>query len=310
MQKPRVALIRGGDGIRFENSIKGGANILSALSEANGFNLLDIWVSKEGAWHLRGMETTLQKSLEGVDFVINSLSGSSFLTTQRALEMYSIPHLGPKRLSALFSMNRQVLRRFLEEERERVPRSFLINADERIDENIKRVFKEFLQPVILSPISSREFVEPQFAYGFQEIKAKTKDLFNLGSKILIEEGPAGKIVSCLVMNNFRDEDIYTSIVMDNTLEKETPAFSVPSIISKELKDKIANTSKKIHRKLFFEGYARYDFLVRADNAFLLKIEPMPFLDDASGFFEALSSIGCSPKFFFENLVLGNAFVKI
>lgn len=59
MTKLRVGVLRGGPSSEYEVSLKTGSTILKALAEK--YQPHDIFVTKDGIWHLDGVEKTPEK---------------------------------------------------------------------------------------------------------------------------------------------------------------------------------------------------------------------------------------------------------
>ncbi len=300
MQKVKVAVIRGGQGESFKDSISSGANILFNLSKER-YEPLDVWVSPEGLWHNNGVVVSPVKLLKQTDFVINTLISDDFLNTQRKLELFSIPHIGPSKLSTLFSMNKEISGELLEQAGIKTPKGLSIEVSNNLEPVFKKIFNEFMQPVFVSSVFLNKNKNGVFAYNYNEIKRNVERFFEFGHKVWVEQGIRGKRISCFTIDNFRGEDIYTTIEMEK-LSHQSEDFVFPSRLGKKQKRQVSEISKLAHKTLLLKGYSKCNFSILKDKVYLLSIEPMPSLEKNSEMEKALNGVGCSTSVFLEDLI--------
>ena len=105
----RVGILRGGQGDHYEISLKKGGNIFSHIYEylSHKWKPVDIFVDKEGIWHLGGKPVTLSQLLHQIDVVWNE----SHPSLGHEISRLGIPVVGP----SLFSHGIRGSRRMLEE---------------------------------------------------------------------------------------------------------------------------------------------------------------------------------------------------
>jgi D-alanine-D-alanine ligase-like ATP-grasp enzyme len=104
----RIGVIRGGKDPEYDTSLKTGAYILKTLSQTH--NPVDIFISKDGSWHVQGMERNPDRILKNLDVVINSMHGNFGEDggLQEILNNHGIKYIGSDRLSSAFAFNRHL----------------------------------------------------------------------------------------------------------------------------------------------------------------------------------------------------------
>ena len=74
MARMSVGVLRGGTSSEYDLSLKTGAAMLAALPETL-YDTRDIFIDKQGYWHLRGMPVDAARALSQIDVVLNALHG-------------------------------------------------------------------------------------------------------------------------------------------------------------------------------------------------------------------------------------------
>src|SRR5690348_9897969 len=91
----RIAVLRGGSCHGYECSLKSGEYVLSHLrSNPEKYLPQDIFISKDGAWHLGGLKQEPHKALRNTDLVFNTLHSTTGESghVQRILDSLRIPY--------------------------------------------------------------------------------------------------------------------------------------------------------------------------------------------------------------------------
>src|SRR5689334_2644538 len=90
-----VAVLRGGPSKEHEVSLKTGAAILKNL-DIGKYTAKDIYIDKQGNWHVHGKPTTPPEALRSVDVVIVGLHGEYGEDGEvlKILERYGVPYTG------------------------------------------------------------------------------------------------------------------------------------------------------------------------------------------------------------------------
>ena len=74
MIKTKVAVLRGGPSREYEVSLKTGESVLSSLNPEK-YQAVDIFIDRQGVWHVAGIPKDPKKALADIDVVFNALHG-------------------------------------------------------------------------------------------------------------------------------------------------------------------------------------------------------------------------------------------
>src|SRR4051812_27194840 len=97
----RIAVLRGGPSAHYETSLRTGEFVLSHLrKEPEKYVISDVFIDKEGNWHLAGRKVTPYVALKGTDLAWNALHGDYGEDGQvsQLLNNLHIPHTGSSTL--------------------------------------------------------------------------------------------------------------------------------------------------------------------------------------------------------------------
>ena len=73
MQRIKVAVLRGGPSSEFEVSLNTGKNVLENLPHR--YIPTDVFISKDGVWHVDGVVVSPARLFQGIDVVFNAMHG-------------------------------------------------------------------------------------------------------------------------------------------------------------------------------------------------------------------------------------------
>src|SRR3989344_6179576 len=128
----KVAVLRGGPSEEYDVSLKTGAHVLSLLREMpDKYDPIDIFISRDGEWHLSGLVEEPYRAIRHVDTVWNALHGTygEDGQVQRLLERMKVPFTGSGSLSSALRMNKEMAKEIFSRH------SFLIPRHEILFEN-------------------------------------------------------------------------------------------------------------------------------------------------------------------------------
>ena len=106
MSKKKVGVLRGGPSSEYEVSLKTGKSVIDNL--ADRYEVLDIFIDKEGTWHYLGAPITPEKVFKKVDVIFNALHGAygEDGTVQKLLDTFGVPYTGSTALASAVGMNK------------------------------------------------------------------------------------------------------------------------------------------------------------------------------------------------------------
>ena len=130
----RIGVLRGGPSSEYDVSLQSGAHVLKHLSETH--KPVDIFISRDGAWHVGGVEKSPERILKHMDVVFNALHGTfgEDSKVQDLLNSHDIPYTGSDKLPSAIAMNKWLTKERLKLVGIKTPVAVLIRADDSLDQ--------------------------------------------------------------------------------------------------------------------------------------------------------------------------------
>jgi D-alanine-D-alanine ligase len=321
--KIRVGVLRGGPSLEYEVSLNTGRTILANLPDE--YEPLDIFISKDGAWHTSGLQKNPYDILKTIDVVVNALHGSygEDGKVQKFLENFGIPYTGSSSVASALGMNKEMSKNVFKQNNLKTPHHILISASDGnndvTDEMVKRINQNFSLPIIIKPINSGSSLGVSFVDKVGEIKSALRKSFEHSSRLLVEEYIDGLEATCGVIENFRGKDIYTLLPVEiergningekyfhsynSKYSNFKSKYKVPGSFKEEEKIKIQEVATLIHQSLGLRHYSRSDFIIHPKRGlFALEVNTLPELTHHSSFIKSLEAVGGDIKEFLSHLI--------
>jgi len=315
MSKLRVGVLRGGPSSEYEISLKTGGHVLQNLSE-DSYTKHDILISRDGVWHMRGLETTPEKVLKNVDVVFNALHGEygEDGEVQKVLDKFQVPYTGSGVLASKLAMNKAKAKDIASKAGIRTPLHIIVEQSPDLEATLTQIFRTFPQPVVIKPLDKGSSVGVAVAGSYKELIDKATLALEESPSILIEEFIKGKEATCGLLEGYRGEETYTLLPIEIVLPKEKTCFDYdakysgkteercPGNFTSEEKRQLQSLTQKIHRELGLRHYSRSDFIVTPRGVYFLEVNTLPGLTEESLVPLALSESGCSFPEFVDHLI--------
>ncbi len=296
----RVGVIRGGTGHHYEQSLASGAFVLGNLPR-DMYAPIDIFIDREGIWHMEGRPLDPAKLKHRVDVVWNALHGfygeDGKLLQQ--LENLGVPYTGSGPLSSAIVMNKKLLNERLAELGVQVPRGIYIESwgegdrAEAVSEVVRTVATKFSPPWNIEPISRGHLGKPITAQTRDELAAVLFEMFDVGMPVHIGEVVRGREVSVVSLAGFRGNPTYTFLPQEEG--------STRSSANRDLE----TLARKIHKGLGLGSYSRIETVITPKGIIhLLRIETVPALHGDSDLHHALASTGATFAEFARHMIVG------
>jgi D-alanine-D-alanine ligase len=314
--KIRVGVLRGGPSPEYDVSLKTGGTILANLPEE--YEPIDIFISKEGAWHTSGLQKNPYDILKTVDVVVNALHGSygEDGTVQNLLENLNIPYTGSGSLSSAFGMNKIMSKDIFSRSGLKTPHHIVIQKDEDENNLVSKINQNLPFPIIIKPINSGSSLGVSFVDNVKQVKAALKKSFMHSPKLMVEEFINGKETTCGVIDGFRGKDFYTLLPVEIVKQKDKrfhdynskyidleSRYKIPGNFSESEKRRIGEAAVLIHQNLGLRHYSRSDFIVHPKRGlFVLEVNTLPELTHHSSFIKSLEAVGGNIKEFLSHLL--------
>jgi len=312
--KTRVGVLRGGPSPEYEVSLSTGRNILANLPEE--YLPLDIFISREGVWHDRGLERSPGKILQEVDVVINGLHGKygEDGEVQRLMDHFGVPYTGSGALASAISMNKITSKKIYKNNFLKTPLFTVILFEDLTREAIKEVYDNMISPFVVKPSSAGSSVGVYIVSSLPELEEAVIAAARYSPAVLVEEYIGGKEATCGIIEGFRNTDYYPLLPIEirpknsffdydskyseNGAEEICPG----SFSDKEMED-IRNIAIAAHKALGLRHYSRSDFIIHPKRGiFILETNSLPGLTEKSLIPKALAAAGSNIKEFLSHLL--------
>lgn len=317
----KVGVLRGGPSSEHEISLKTGKSVLLNLPEK--YSGRDVFINKEGNWHLDRRPSDPEGVFRSVDVIFNALHGQygEDGKVQQLLEHFSIPYTGSGVIASALGMNKVLAREEFKKAGLKVPKATLVNTDEGSLKEAERVFRTISPPWVIKPISGGSSVGVSVARSLPDLIGALDAAFGLGQKVLVEEYIAGKEATCGIIDDFREEKHYALPVIEIIPPSRFEFFNYdakyggetkeicPANFSLSVKKEIENMARRAHDALGCRHYSRSDFIVapprkrnEPPQIYILEINTLPGLTEESLMPKALNAVGASYGEFLDHLI--------
>jgi D-alanine-D-alanine ligase len=288
----RIAVLRGGPSKHYDTSLKTGEFVLAHLrSEPEKYNPVDVFIDRDGSWHVMGRKQEPHRVLKHIDLVWNALHGEYGEDGElsRLLANMRIPHTGSSTLGLAISLNKDISKKAYDTHGLITPRHEVLPGNVSVDE-LMEVFRSYLHPVVVKPVRGRASVGTKMAHSFEELKIAVADAFAHSERVMVEEFIRGAVASCAVLENFRGQKHYTLIPIPNTFKPE-------------VHKSIEHMAKKAHEALGLRHYSLSDFVITPKGKiYILETNALPDLSQSAPLMQSLGNVGIGHKDFIEHVI--------
>jgi D-alanine-D-alanine ligase len=315
MSKKKVGVLRGGPSSEYEVSLKSGKSVLDNLS--NKYEVLDIFISKDGVWHYQGVPIKPVDIFKKVDVIFNALHGAygEDGTVQKILDQFSIPYTGSTALASAIGMNKVLSKKIYKNNNLKTPLHLTISKKNNNSSEIIKIFKSFPMPAIVKPVSGGSSVGTAIAKTLLELESAIDDALQYSDQALIEEFISGREATCGVVDNFRNELNYSLLPVEIRKPTDSAFFDYnakyggkseeicPGNFTAVEKEMIQKIAKEAHKVLGLRHYSRSDFIIHPKRGiYILETNTLPGLTSESLLPKSLQAVGCSLSDFFDHLI--------
>lgn len=325
----RVGVIRGGPSSEYDVSLNTGANVISHLQGdtlREHYKPIDIFIDREGIWHIRGRQVSMNEVANSVDVVFNALHGDfgEDGKVQQILEQWNIPYTGSGPFPSALGYNKVLAKEQFHKLGIKTPSHILFPAydgmfDGSLDDYAKKQAKEVLNkmspPWIVKPVSSGSSMGVHMCKIFDDLV----NAFYVSGKesiaVMVEELIEGKEATVGVVEGLRDHELYPLPPIEIRVPKNKDFFDYDakySGISEEIcpgnftaseKEELIELASLIHKGLNLSHYSRSDFIIHPKKGiYALEVNTLPGLTNESLVPKALNAVGISVPEFLKHLI--------
>jgi D-alanine--D-alanine ligase len=325
----KVGVIRGGVSDEYEVSLKTGANVLSHLRSDklnHKYKAIDIYLDKEGVFHVGGVPASLAKISNLVDVAFNALHGDYGEDGKlvQELEQWGIPYTGSGAFPSAVGYNKALAKEQFARLGIKTPKHMLYPAyQEDFDgdresyalRKAKEVWEKLPPPWIVKPLSSGSSMGVHVCKTYPELVRA----FEMGTtqkvSVLVEEMIEGKEATVGVIDQFRGKDFYALPPIEIRVPKTKTFFDYdakytgisqeicPGNFKEEEKRELERLASLIHKGLNLSHYSRSDFIVHPRKGiYALEVNTLPGLTDESLVPKGLHAVGASVPEFIDHIL--------
>jgi hypothetical protein len=270
-----VGVVRGGIGDEFEQSIATGGVVILHLLEheqlKSQYKPVDIFVDREGVWHMSGIPVTPEKVYQSVDIIFNTLH----TPYEYLLAKQEFTRLGIKTpIHMLF----EAYLEDLDGPQETYP-----------TRKAKEVFNKLPPPWRAFSLTKGTSMGIHVCKTLPELVRAFAVGMNERVSIVVEELIEGTPTSVSIVNNFRNQPTYAFLCTEN--------------FSSDQKREVENLATLIHNEFHLEHYSQTHFVVHPRRGiYATHVMISPALHTTSALHQHIASVGVTMPEFIEHII--------
>lgn len=317
----KIGVIRGGPSNEYDVSLLSGAHVLELLSETH--RPIDIFISKDGVWHMGGIEKSPAQILKNVDVVWNALHGEygEDGKIQELLAHQGIPFNGSEKYPSSLAMNKYLTKEHIKQIGIKTPTYALVRENDDLKNRAKEIFNSIPGPLIVKPVRGGSSLGIKIVKTYIELYSALYDILSERSDALVEELIPGKEATVGVIDGFRNSNVYALPPVEIRYGGEQKQGGAdffdfeskysgesqeicPGHFSEKEKKEMELLSTLVHEHLGLRHYSRSDFIVSPKRGiYFLEVNTLPGMTKNSLFPLSLKSVGSSVKDFVHHTLL-------
>ena len=320
MKKIRVGILFGGRSEEHEVSLQSAKNVIEAMDK-NKYDIVLIGIDRKGHWYLNESSHFLlhaedpkhislkhgnielamipgsaanqivpvsgDKLIGGLDVIFPVLHGpfGEDGTVQGLLRMADIPFVGADVLGSAVSMDKDVMKRLLNQAAIPQAKFISLNYYERNSIKFETVESYTGIPCFVKPANLGSSVGISKVHRQEEFEPALSEAFKFDEKIVIEQFIEGREIECSVLGNENPIASLPGEVIPTHefysyeakyLDQQGAKFQIPVHLPEKVVRKIQETAIKAFKVLNCEGMARVDFFLKgAEEIYLNEINTIP-----------------------------------
>ena len=288
-----IAVLRGGPSAKYDTSLQTGEYVLSILrKEPEKYRLKDVFISRDGLWHVEGRKYEPHAALRSTDLVWNALhdrrAGSESEVGQ-ILSNLHIPYTGSSTFGLALALNKDLVKQAYITHSIPTPRYDVLGGEVGV-EDLMHIFRTFLHPVVVKPVHGLEAGKPTLAQTFDDLKESVASAFKHAERVMVEELVRGAKATCAVVEGFRGEKLYSLMPQPARWRPEEHKL-------------MEHYARRAHEALGLRHYSVSSFIVTPKGKiYIVETEALPEVTKSSDLIKSLSQTGITPKEFVEHIV--------
>lgn len=323
MSKTTIGILRGGPSSEYDISLKSGSHIMNHFRNpdfklADRYSIKDVYVDKDGTWHIDGLPVSHHMIGSKVDVIFNLIHGEygEDGKVQNILHNFSIPYIGSEAFPSFCTLNKSITKKLAKDSGIKTPlhKEIELKVGDDIDAISMEIFRNFPMPVVVKPAGLGSSLGITLARSFDELVLAINHALGFSKKIIIEEYISGKEAVSGFIDDFRGESVYILIPVEilkperkihDWASKHSGIHELksPGNFSEEEKKKIHEAVRLMRSVLGLKHFASMDFIVHPKRGvYLIEVDSVPALHEYSPIYKSLESSGTKVPDFLTHLV--------
>ncbi len=298
-----VGVLRGGPSDEYEVSLQSGGAILQNLPAH--YSPVDIFISRDGTWHVGGIEKTPDKILPHVDVVWNALRGyfGEDGKVQKILEAFHVPFTGSNSFPSAMGQNKNIAKALFQYHGLKTPNYTVVHPHENTNASLVSLFQSTPQPSIIKPISGGSSIGITKTTNFASFKEGIEMALKKGGSAVVEEYIPGLEVMCAV---YESADGKTLISLKPILvgsHGSNGTVTPPSSLTDSEATMIQEIAMAVHKHFGLRHYSAVDIILHPTKGpHLLEVNTSPSFSKIAPFQKALSHSSLSIESFIDHVI--------
>jgi len=308
-----IGVIFGGRSAEHEISILSAKNVVKAL-ESSGFLTALIGIDKDGKWYhildrdflenvndvksaklpekkeqilplafpdkTQFIEMSTGRPFDKLDVLFPILHGTfgEDGTVQGLFSLMDVPYVGSGVLGSSVGMDKDVMKRLLQQASIPIPQFLVFNFDEKEKIQYEAVKRYLGDTVFIKPANLGSSVGISRASNEDSFYRGVLNAFEYDTKIVIEEAIVGREIECSVLGNENPAASFPGEIKTGDgfysydakyVEEDGAQLIIPAKLTEDEINTINQTSIKTFKTLCLEGLARVDGFLVEDGTFLV-----------------------------------------
>jgi D-alanine-D-alanine ligase len=314
MHKIRVGVLRGGPSAEYDVSLKTGQSVLEHLPKEQ-FDVFDVFIDREGNWHLRGRPVAPERAMDQFDVLFNALHGryGEDGTVQRIMDTHGARYTGSASLGSALAMHKHFAKKWLKDGPFEHPEHQVLRKDEITEQQLYNLFRTFPQPAVVKPATGGSSIATSIVHAYNDLPMAVMLALLESDQALVEAYQRGREATVAVSDGFRGEELYAfppiEIVTSNggffdyDEKYSGRAREVcPAPFERSVTEQLIEAAKYVHKTLGLRDYSRSDFIVDRGKVYFLEVNTLPGLTEESLVPKAVHAVGATLPQFLEHLV--------
>lgn len=279
-----VGVLRGGQSSEHEVSLRSGQAILANLPE-DRYTGRDIYIDKQGLWHLNGAPTSPDRVLPSLDVAIVPMHGEGGQDgeVQKVLERYGIPYTGADPFSSFLASHKLLAKQKATDMGLLTAKYRFIEPTDDVDAATRDIIRSFHQPVVVKPVRWGSSVGVSVVGGYVPVFYAIQELLEKGAGgVLVEELIKGREATVGVLDSVRGEDVYAlppieivppagATFFDYEVKYNGTTKEIcPGNFTKDQSEELMRMARVMHTELGQRHFSRSDFIVTSRGIYFLE----------------------------------------